>query len=112
MIVVASWPVLLRIQGWLWGRRWLAVVVMTVALLLVFVLPFSLAIGTIVANADVIAGWAGALDTLTLPQPPDWLQAIPFVGGRQSSGATWLRWDRRTLQRNSRHTQDNWYGGW
>ena len=21
MIVVATWPVLLRVQGWLWGRR-------------------------------------------------------------------------------------------
>ena len=58
MIAVATWPLMLRVQGWLWGRRWLAVTVMTIALLLVFVVPFSLAIGTIVANADEIIGWA------------------------------------------------------
>ena len=59
MIAVATWPILLRVQGWLWGRRWLAVTALTSALLLLFVVPLSLAVGTIVANADVIAGWAG-----------------------------------------------------
>ena len=82
MIVVATWPVLLRIQGWLWGRRWLAVTVMTCILLLVFVVPFSLAIGTIVANADVITGWAGALSTVKLSTPPGWVQTVPLVGKR------------------------------
>ena len=82
MIVVASWPVLLHVQRWLWGRRGLAVAVMTLILLLVLVVPLSLAISTIVSNASVITGWAGALGTLQLPQPPDWLQTLPFVGKR------------------------------
>ena len=82
MIVVASWPVLLRIQSWLWGRRWLAVTVMTCILLLVLVVPLSLAIGTIVSNAEVITGWAGTLATIKLPQPPDWLQKLPLLGKR------------------------------
>jgi hypothetical protein len=25
MIAIASWPFLLKLQGWLWGKRWLAV---------------------------------------------------------------------------------------
>jgi predicted PurR-regulated permease PerM len=87
MIVVASWPGLLRIQAWLWGRRWLAVAVMTCILLLVLIVPLSLAIGTIVSNAHVITGWAEALTTLQLPQPPDWLQTLPFVGKRAAQ--TW-----------------------
>ena len=82
MIVVATWPVLLRVQGWLWGRRWLAVAVMTCLLLLVLVVPLSLAIGTIVANADVIAGWAGVLSTVKLSQPPAWVETLPLVGKR------------------------------
>lgn len=82
MIVVASWPVLLRVQRWLWGRRSLAVAAMTCVLLLVLVVPLSLAIGTIVSNAEVIAGWAKALPTFQLPQPPDWLQKLPLVGKR------------------------------
>jgi predicted PurR-regulated permease PerM len=87
MIVVATWPVLLRVQRWLWGRRSLAVIVMTVALLLVFVVPFSLAIGTIVANADEIVGWAGSLSMVKLPSAPAWLENIPLVGKRFAN--TW-----------------------
>ncbi|HXC67496.1 MAG TPA: AI-2E family transporter YdiK [Nitrospiraceae bacterium] len=87
MIVVATWPVLLRVQGWLWGRRWLAVAVMTCLLLLVLVVPLSLAIGTIVANADVISGWSEVLSTLKLSQPPVWVEKLPLVGKRAAQ--TW-----------------------
>jgi predicted PurR-regulated permease PerM len=82
MIVVAMWPVLLRVQRWLWGRRALAVAVMTLALLLVFVVPFSLAITTVVANADQIVGWVGSLSTVKLPPPPGWVETLPLVGKR------------------------------
>ena len=82
MIVVATWPILLRVQGWLWGRRWLAVTVLTSALLLLFVVPLSLAVGTIVANVDVITGWAGALSTVKLSAPPGWVESLPLVGKR------------------------------
>ena len=44
---------------------------MTCVLLLVLVVPLSMAIGTIVSNAHVITGWAEALTTVQLPQPPD-----------------------------------------
>jgi predicted PurR-regulated permease PerM len=82
MIVVATWPLMLAIQARLWGKRALAVTVMTLALLLVFVAPFSAAIGTIVANADEIAGWAKGLSGVKLPPPPALIEQIPIVGGR------------------------------
>ena len=85
MIVVATWPLMLRVQSALWGRRSLAVVVMTLVLLLVFVIPFSLAIGTIVVNAHEIVVWAESLGEVKLPPPPDWVQALPFVGPRAAS---------------------------
>ena len=47
MIVIASWPFFLRLQGWLWGKRWLAVLVITVLLLLVLIVPVSFAVLTI-----------------------------------------------------------------
>jgi predicted PurR-regulated permease PerM len=80
MIVVATWPLMMRAQRLLWGKRALAVAVMLVVMLLVFVLPFVLAAGSIIDHADQIIAWAKSLGTLELPMPPDWLQSLPFVG--------------------------------
>ncbi len=85
MIVVATWPLMLRTQQRLWGRRWLGVTVMTLSLLLVFVVPFSLAIAAIVANADEIASWAKSLGTFSLPLPPDWVGSLPLAGEKIAS---------------------------
>lgn len=87
MIVVSTWPILLAIQRRLWGSRMLAVTVMTVALLLAFVVPFSAAIGTIVANADEIAGWAKNLAGAKLPPPPELVEKIPLAG--ETMAALW-----------------------
>jgi predicted PurR-regulated permease PerM len=82
MIVVATWPIMLRFQAWLGGRRSLAVAVMTVALLLVLVAPLSVAVGTILSHADQIVGWVKGLATYTLPPPPDWAGKIPVLGSK------------------------------
>jgi predicted PurR-regulated permease PerM len=87
MIVVATWPLLLALQKRLWRQRWLAVTVLMITLVLVFVLPFWLAISAIVTNADEIAGWSKSLSTLQLPQPPDWIRSVPFAGEK-----IYLRW--------------------
>jgi predicted PurR-regulated permease PerM len=79
-LVVTTWPVMLRVQRQLWHQRWLAVVVMTVALLLVFVAPIWLAIATITQNFDRIVGWVTALSSFKMPPPPLWLDDIPLLG--------------------------------
>jgi predicted PurR-regulated permease PerM len=79
-IVTATWPLMASIQGRLWGRRSLAVAVMTVVLLCVLVVPLWLAIGTIVSNADRIAGWVKSLSTFEVPPAPAWLGAVPLLG--------------------------------
>jgi predicted PurR-regulated permease PerM len=79
-IVVATWPLMTSVQSRLWGRRSLAVAVMTVVLLCVLVVPLWLAIGTIVSNADQIAGWVKSLSTLEVPPPPVWLDRVPVFG--------------------------------
>ncbi len=80
MVVVATWPLMLRVQSFVRGKRALAVTVMVLFLLLVFVLPVSLAVGALVQNADVLSGWAKSLATFRLPAPPDWLAGLPLVG--------------------------------
>ncbi len=41
MIVIATWPVLIKLQRILFGRRSLAVLVMTLLLFLLFVIPIA-----------------------------------------------------------------------
>jgi predicted PurR-regulated permease PerM len=81
-IVVATWPLLLGLQKRLWGKRRLAAAVMTVVMLLVLVVPLSLAVVTIVDKADNIMGWVKALSSLTVPPAPQWLASIPLVGSK------------------------------
>lgn len=81
-IVVATWPLLLGLQKRLWGKRRLAAAVMTVVLLLVFVVPLSLAVVTIVDKADDIMGWVKALSSFTVPPPPQWIDSLPLVGAK------------------------------
>lgn len=82
MIVVATWPLLLAVERRVGGRRWIAATLMTLVLLLVLVVPLSLAIATVVSNADTIASWVANLQDYHLPPPPAWVHKLPFVGER------------------------------
>jgi predicted PurR-regulated permease PerM len=82
MIVVATWPLMRSVQRRLGGRRWAAVTVMSVVLLLVLVVPLSFAIGTVVSHADDIVAWAKHLRDFKMPPPPSWLPGLPLVGER------------------------------
>jgi len=82
MIVVATWPILLRIQAKLGNRRGLAVAVMTVLILLIVIVPFLLAVATIIDKGDEIASRARALEDFRLPSPPGWIENIPLAGQR------------------------------
>lgn len=84
-LVVATWPIMLHVQQRLWHKRGLAVAVMTIALLVIFVLPFWLAITTITQHYDRIAGWAASLTSFQLPPPPHWLAGLPFFGAYAAS---------------------------
>jgi predicted PurR-regulated permease PerM len=82
MIVVSTWPLLLRLQRWLRGSRALATTVMTATLLLALVLPLSFMIGTIAANAGDLIAWAVTFRTFTMPPPPLWLGTLPIIGAQ------------------------------
>jgi predicted PurR-regulated permease PerM len=94
MIVVATWPAMLALQRYLWNRRWLAVTAMTLGLLLVFVVPFSMAIGTIVSNIDDISDFWRKLLEFRLPHAPAWLQDFPMLGATAADA-----WDRLAGER-------------
>ena len=102
MIVVPSWGAMLWIQKHAGGRRWVAVTVMSLLLLLVLIVPLSAAIGTIVANVDEIAEWAQRLREFHLPPPPSWLPDWGLGRRRAPSGSRggWaIPWARSSSRR-------------
>lgn len=78
MVVIATWPLMLRIQRWLWGRRALAVIAMTLLLLLLFIIPIALLISSLIDNSAPVIAWATS-GHLQLPEL-QWLRDIPLVG--------------------------------
>jgi predicted PurR-regulated permease PerM len=80
MIVIATWPGFLKLQTRLWDKRWLAVLVMAVLLLLVLIVPVCYAVMTILDRSDEIVGWFKSLSTVKIPPPPGWLEKIPVAG--------------------------------
>src|SRR5215471_6348148 len=80
MIVVATWPAMLRVERAVGNRRWLAVTIMTLIQLLVLIVPLLAAIVTIVGNVNTIGDWIKALGDVKVPPPPAWLTTLPLVG--------------------------------
>src|SRR5262245_57541222 len=80
-IAIATWPALLRVQGLTGGRR-SAVAIMTIAMLLVFILPFALAIGQLLDAADRSPAVMHDFLARGLAPPPAWIADIPAFGER------------------------------
>src|SRR5215472_4224095 len=88
MIVVSTWPFMLRIQAWLGGRRGAAVAVMTAIWLLILIVPLYLAVSTLVEQSGRIATLIHQLPTMRIPPPPAWVSGLPVIGPR--AAARWL----------------------
>ncbi len=88
MVVVVTWPLMLRVQVRLWNSRALAVASMIAMLVLLFVIPLTLAVGTIVANAGDIVDRIRSITSMPIPPPPQWLAQLPLIGA--ALAAAWL----------------------
>ena len=86
-IVITTWPLMLRAQETLWGKRGLAVLVMTLGLLLVFVVPLWVSLATIADNYRRIDEVAASFYAAAIPPPPSWIQKLPLIG--PNLAATW-----------------------
>jgi predicted PurR-regulated permease PerM len=85
MITIATWPLLLQGQRLFGGRRAPAVALLTLVLLLLLVIPLYLGISALVENADDIANLSHSVASLSLPQPPEWLERVPAVGAKAAA---------------------------
>ncbi len=79
-VVIATWPLLVGLESAFGGRRGPAVAVMTLALLLVVIVPLAYGVDALVGNTDRIVAWSHSLATMKIPPPPQWLASLPLVG--------------------------------
>src|SRR5215471_17041140 len=80
VLCFSSWPLYTRVLGLVGGRRTLAALVMTLAMILVVLLPFVI-IGAAVSDdvRDLTSAVRGWIDT-GRPAPPAWLAKVPLIG--------------------------------
>ncbi len=83
-IVIATWPLFLRLQRLLFGRRSLAVLVMTLLLILLFVIPISMLVNSLVDGSGPVIHAITSGD-MTLPDFA-WLNDVPLVGEKLYTG--------------------------
>ncbi|ERK10309.1 MAG: AI-2E family transporter YdiK [Pantoea sp.] len=80
MVVIATWPLMIKLQHLLWGRRSLAVIAMTILLLLLFIIPIAVLVNSLIDNSAPVIAWA-TQGHMTVPQL-DWLKEVPMVGDK------------------------------
>ncbi|UDG81116.1 Putative transport protein YdiK [Candidatus Hartigia pinicola] len=79
MIVIATWPLLLRIEIRLWNKRWLSTLIMVSLILLLFVIPLGLLIGSVIQNSAPFIELVKSTNSVYLPDL-EWLNSIPLIG--------------------------------
>jgi predicted PurR-regulated permease PerM len=82
MIVISTWPILVKVQQGAGGRRWVAVVVMTIVALVIFVGPLLAAVSTLFDAATRSPAVLRDLVDRGLGPPPAWIAKLPAVGER------------------------------
>ena len=78
----SSFPIYRRLLKLLRGRRTLAALIMTTAMLLVVFLPFVIIGAAVSDNVRDLTAAARAWTEEGPPVPPDWLNKVPLVGPR------------------------------
>jgi len=82
IVTVAAWPMFIKLERSVGGRRKLAVAIMTAMILLIVFVPVMLAVATIVGNAENITAEIRSLASMALPAPPAWLGHVPLAGAK------------------------------
>lgn len=86
-IVVATWPLMKRVERAFGGRRGPAVAVMTLSMLAILVVPMAVGINAVFGLTDEARELMLRLQASAVPSAPDWLAGLPVVGGR--AAAAW-----------------------
>jgi len=80
VLTYTTWPLLLRMEGWMRGRRSLAAFTMTAIIAMVMVLPFVVAGITLAENVSRMEDIFHFLQDGLPCEAPDWARNLPWIG--------------------------------
>jgi predicted PurR-regulated permease PerM len=78
IIVVATWPMMLRVQRMIGGHRGLAAAAMSSGLVVAVVGPVALLLGTLVTRLPELRDLGARVFAGPWPLPPLWLERMPY----------------------------------
>jgi predicted PurR-regulated permease PerM len=82
ILCFTTWPLFLRLEDFLGGRRTLSALVATLFLAGVIVVPVAILGATLADNVSALIGASQKLIHEGPPAPPDWVAHVPLIGGR------------------------------
>lgn len=80
ILCFTTWPLFLRLEGLLGGRRTLAALNATLFLAAIIVVPVAILGATLADNVSALISASQRLIHEGPPGPPDWLASIPLIG--------------------------------
>jgi predicted PurR-regulated permease PerM len=82
ILCFTTWPLFLRLEDLLGGRRTLSALIATLCLAAVIVVPVAILGATLADNVSALISASQKLIHEGPPAPPDWVASIPMIGGR------------------------------
>lgn len=82
ILCFTTWPLFLRLEGLLGGRRTLAALIATFFLAAVVAAPVAILGATLADNVSSLVTAGQKLIQEGPPGPPDWVASVPLIGGR------------------------------
>lgn len=80
ILCFSTWPLFVRLEAALKGRRTLASSIMVLGIALLLVAPFVIAGTQLADNFRTAIEWIREAKVNGLPPPPDWIKQLPMVG--------------------------------
>ena len=97
VLCFSSWPVYRRLLGLVRNRRTLAAGLMTLAMVVIILLPFVIIGTTLADNVNQLTGAAKNWVQNGPHGPPEWLARVPFIGPRAAESWQGLAADSTRL---------------
>lgn len=80
ILVISTWPLIIKLQFFFWGKRSIAIVVMIIMLILVFFIPIFILINNLIDNSINFIHWI--FESKTQITKFCWITNLPIIGNK------------------------------